>query len=133
MISPVKQTSPPEAQLPPGVRLEIIRDQSRYISAALEIDKHLREHPGVPRGVRVHAQLALHRHCRVAIPPNDAAFGMMAARLHLNSVTMPAPVQMVGIVIDFADRRAGEHLASSWRSSLVVRGGGRPAEIALSC
>jgi HAE1 family hydrophobic/amphiphilic exporter-1 len=96
-----------EAELPPGVRLEIIRDQSRYIEAALhEIDKHLI----LGSLLACLVVFAFMRNWRstliaaVAIPSSViATFGMMAALdFTLNSVTMLALVLMVGIVIDDA-------------------------------
>ena len=96
-----------EAELPPGVRLEIIRDQSRYIEAALhEIDKHL----VLGSILACLVVFAFMRNWRstviaaVAIPASViATFGMMAALdFTLNSVTMLALVLMVGIVIDDA-------------------------------
>ncbi len=96
-----------EAELPPGVRLEIIRDQSRYIEAALhEIDKHLM----LGSILACLVVFAFMRNWRstviaaVAIPASViTTFGMMAALdFTLNSVTMLALVLMVGIVIDDA-------------------------------
>jgi HAE1 family hydrophobic/amphiphilic exporter-1 len=96
-----------EAELPPGVRVEIIRDQSRYINAALhEIDKHL-----VLGSILACLVVFLFMRswrstviAAVAIPSSViATFGMMAALdFTLNSVTMLALVLMVGIVIDDA-------------------------------
>jgi hydrophobic/amphiphilic exporter-1 (mainly G- bacteria), HAE1 family len=94
-------------ELPPGVRLEIIRDQSRYIEAALhEIDVHL----VLGSILACLVVFAFMRNWRstliaaVAIPSSViATFGMMAALdFTLNSVTMLALVLMVGIVIDDA-------------------------------
>ena len=94
-------------QLPPGVRLEVIRDQSRYIYAALhEINVHLILGAILASLV----VLAFMRSWRstiiaaVAIPASViSAFGMMwALNFTLNSVTMLALVLMVGIVIDDA-------------------------------
>ncbi len=96
-----------EEQLPPDVKIEIIRDQSRYIFSALhEINVHL-----ILGSIFASlVVLAFMRSWRstiiaaVAIPCSViATFGMMAA-LHftLNSVTMLALVLMVGIVIDDA-------------------------------
>jgi HAE1 family hydrophobic/amphiphilic exporter-1 len=96
-----------ESELPAGVRLEIIRDQSRYIEAALgEIDKHL----VLGSILACLVVFAFMRNWRstaiaaVAIPASViATFGMMAALdFTLNSVTMLALVLMVGIVIDDA-------------------------------
>jgi HAE1 family hydrophobic/amphiphilic exporter-1 len=96
-----------ERELPPGVRLEIIRDQSRYIEAALEeIDKHL----VLGSILACLVVFAFMRNWRstaiaaVAIPASViSTFGMMAALdFTLNSVTMLALVLMVGIVIDDA-------------------------------
>ena len=94
-------------QLPSGVRLEVIRDQSRYIYAALhEINVHL-----VLGAILASlVVLAFMRSWRstiiaaVAIPASViSAFGMMwALNFTLNSVTMLALVLMVGIVIDDA-------------------------------
>jgi hydrophobic/amphiphilic exporter-1 (mainly G- bacteria), HAE1 family len=94
-------------ELPPGVRLEIIRDQSRYIHAALhEINLHL----VLGSILACLVVFAFMRNLRstiiagVAIPSSViATFGMMAALdFTLNSVTMLALVLMVGIVIDDA-------------------------------
>jgi HAE1 family hydrophobic/amphiphilic exporter-1 len=94
-------------QLPPDVHMEVIRDQSRYIYAALgEINIHL-----VLGSIL--ACLVVFTFMRdwratviagVAIPASViATFGMMAALgFTLNSVTMLALVLMVGIVIDDA-------------------------------
>ena len=93
--------------LPADVRVEIIRDQSRYIYAALhEINLHL-----VLGSILASlVVLAFMRSWRstliaaVAIPASViSAFGMMwALGFTLNSVTMLALVLMVGIVIDDA-------------------------------
>jgi hydrophobic/amphiphilic exporter-1 (mainly G- bacteria), HAE1 family len=95
------------AQVPPDVKLEVIRDQSRYIYAALhEINLHL-----VLGSILASlVVLAFMRSWRstfiaaVAIPTSViSAFGMMwALNFTLNSVTMLALVLMVGIVIDDA-------------------------------
>ena len=97
-----------EGQLPQDVKLEVIRDQSRYIDKALhEINLHLiaRQHPRVPRGAGVHALVALDDHRG----RGDPGLGrwrrsamMWALDFTLNSVTMLALVLMVGIVIDDA-------------------------------
>ncbi|MGE0681654.1 MAG: efflux RND transporter permease subunit [Candidatus Binatia bacterium] len=95
------------AQLPPDVKLEIIRDQSRYIYAALhEITLHLI----VGSFFACLVVLAFMRNWRstliagVAIPTSViSTFGVMwALDFTLNSVTMLALVLMVGIVIDDA-------------------------------
>ncbi|HET9768480.1 MAG TPA: efflux RND transporter permease subunit, partial [Thermoanaerobaculia bacterium] len=95
------------AQLPPDVKLEVIRDQSRYIYGALhEINTHL------ILGALL-ASLVVFTFMRswrttviaaVAIPCSViSTFGMMAALdFTLNSVTMLALVLMVGVVIDDA-------------------------------
>jgi HAE1 family hydrophobic/amphiphilic exporter-1 len=95
------------AQLPADVRMEVIRDQSRYIRAALhEISLHL----VLGSILACLVVLVFMRSWRstiiagVAIPASViATFGAMEA-LHftLNSVTMLALVLMVGIVIDDA-------------------------------
>jgi HAE1 family hydrophobic/amphiphilic exporter-1 len=95
------------AHVPPDVKLEIIRDQSRYIYAALhEINLHL-----VLGSILASlVVLAFMRSWRstfiaaVAIPTSViSAFGMMwMLNFTLNSVTMLALVLMVGIVIDDA-------------------------------
>src|SRR5712664_1425047 len=95
------------AQVPPDVKLEIIRDQSKYIYAALhEISLHL-----VLGSILASlVVLAFMRSWRstfiaaVAIPTSViSAFGMMwMLNFTLNSVTMLALVLMVGIVIDDA-------------------------------
>jgi HAE1 family hydrophobic/amphiphilic exporter-1 len=94
-------------QMPADVKLEVIRDQSRYIHNALhEINVHL----VLGSVLACLVVLAFMRSWRstviagVAIPTSVVAtFGMMYA-LHftLNSVTMLALVLMVGIVIDDA-------------------------------
>ena len=94
-------------QLPADVTTEIIRDQSRYIYAALhEISLHLI----LGSILACLVVLAFMRSWRstliagVAIPASVVAtFGMMRALdFTLNSVTMLALVLMVGIVIDDA-------------------------------
>jgi HAE1 family hydrophobic/amphiphilic exporter-1 len=94
-------------QLPADVKTEIIRDQSRYIYAALhEINLHLI----VGSVLATLVVLAFMRNWRstvisaVAIPASViSTFGMMwALGFTLNSVTMLALVLMVGIVIDDA-------------------------------
>jgi HAE1 family hydrophobic/amphiphilic exporter-1 len=92
---------------PPGAKLEIIRDQSNYIYAALhEIEIHL-----VLGSILASlVVLAFMRSWRstliagVAIPASVVStFGVMwALDFTLNSVTMLALVLMVGIVIDDA-------------------------------
>ncbi len=94
-------------QLPMDIRVEVIRDQSRYIHAALsEINVHLALGS-------ILASLVVFLFMRdwrataiagVAIPASViSTFGMMAALgFTLNSVTMLALVLMVGIVIDDA-------------------------------
>lgn len=96
-----------QSLVPAGVRLEIIRDQSEYIYAALhEIEVHL-----VLGAVLASlVVLAFMRSWRstliagIAIPTSViATFGAMwALEFTLNSVTMLALVLMVGIVIDDA-------------------------------
>jgi hydrophobe/amphiphile efflux-1 (HAE1) family protein len=96
-----------QPRLPADVTLEIIRDQSRYIHAALhEINLHL-----VLGSILASlVVLAFMRSWRstliaaVAIPASTiAAFGVMwALGFTLNGVTMLALVLMVGIVIDDA-------------------------------
>lgn len=96
-----------QAQLPPDVKMEVIRDQSRYIYEALhEINRHLI----LGSILACLVVLAFMRNWRamviaaVAIPTSViATFGMMKALdFTLNSVTMLALVLMVGIVIDDA-------------------------------
>src|SRR5213076_752544 len=94
-------------QLPTDVKMEVIRDQSRYIYAALhEITLHL-----VLGSILASlVVLAFMRSWRstiiaaIAIPASViATFGMMRAlNFTLNSVTMLALVLMVGVVIDDA-------------------------------
>ncbi|MCO5168544.1 MAG: efflux RND transporter permease subunit [Planctomycetes bacterium] len=95
------------ASLPAGARLEVIRDQSRYIHAALhEITTHL----VMGSVLACLVVLLFMRSWRstviagVAIPTSTVAtFGVMAALgFTLNSVTMLALVLMVGVVIDDA-------------------------------
>ncbi|MCS6925515.1 MAG: efflux RND transporter permease subunit [Candidatus Binatia bacterium] len=95
------------AQLPPDLRLDVIRDQSRYIAAALhEIHLHL-----VLGGILACGVVLLFMRswratliAGMAIPTSViSTFGVMwALGLTLNSVTMLALVLMVGIVIDDA-------------------------------
>jgi HAE1 family hydrophobic/amphiphilic exporter-1 len=94
-------------QLPADVKTEVIRDQSRYIYAALhEINLHLI----LGSILATLVVLAFMRSWRstvisaVAIPASVVStFGMMwALGFTLNSVTMLALVLMVGIVIDDA-------------------------------
>ena len=96
-----------QAQLPADVKMEVIRDQSRYIYEALrEINRHL----VLGSILTCLVVLAFMRDWRstviaaVAIPTSViATFGMMKALgFTLNSVTMLALVLMVGIVIDDA-------------------------------
>ena len=95
------------SQLPADVKLEVIRDQSRYIEAALhEINIHLI----LGSILACLVVLLFMRSWRstliagVAIPASViSTFGMMwALDFTLNSVTMLALVLMVGIVIDDA-------------------------------
>lgn len=93
--------------LPPDVSIDIIRDQSRYIHAALhEIQKHL-----VVGSFLASAVVLLFMRswistliAAVAIPTSlIATFAMMRAMdFTLNNVTMLALVLMVGVVIDDA-------------------------------
>jgi len=95
------------AELPPDVRVEVIRDQSRYIRAALgEIELHL-----VLGSILASVVVLLFMRswrstliAAVAIPCSTiASFAVMdALGFTLNSVTMLALVLMVGIVIDDA-------------------------------
>lgn len=94
-------------QLPVDVQLEVIRDQSRYIYAALgEINVHLM----LGSILACLVVFVFMRDWRatviagIAIPASViSTFGMMAALgFTLNSVTMLALVLMVGIVIDDA-------------------------------
>jgi HAE1 family hydrophobic/amphiphilic exporter-1 len=96
-----------QRQLPPDVKLEIIRDQSDYIYSALhEINVHL----VLGAILACLVVLAFMRSWRstiiagVAIPASViATFAVMwALNFTLNSVTMLALVLMVGIVIDDA-------------------------------
>ena len=96
-----------QALLPPGVKLEVIRDQSNYIYAALhEIDTHLI----LGSILACLVVLLFTRSWRsviiagVAIPASVVStFAMMyLLGFTLNSVTMLALVLMVGIVIDDA-------------------------------
>lgn len=96
-----------QALLPPDVKLEIIRDQSRYISTALhEINTHL-----VLGSILACLVVFLFMRswrsmliAGIAIPASVVStFGMMKAlNFTLNSVTMLALVLMVGVVIDDA-------------------------------
>ena len=95
------------AQLPEDVKVEVIRDQSRYIEAALhEIKTHL-----VLGSILASLVVLLFMRswrstliAAVAIPCSViSTFGMMRAlNFTLNSVTMLALVLMVGVVIDDA-------------------------------
>ena len=95
------------SQLPSDVKVEIIRDQSRYIEAALhEIETHL-----VLGSILASLVVLIFMRswrstfiAAVAIPCSViSTFGMMRAlNFTLNSVTMLALVLMVGVVIDDA-------------------------------
>src|SRR5687767_14301382 len=95
------------SQLPNDVKLEVIRDQSRYIEAALhEIQTHL-----ILGSILASLVVLLFMRswrstviAAVAIPCSViSTFGMMRALdFTLNSVTMLALVLMVGVVIDDA-------------------------------
>lgn len=108
VIEGIKQRlGPLRTQLPDDLKLEIIRDQSRYIYQALhEIKVHLI----LGSILACLVVLLFMRNWRatiiaaVAIPASViASFGMMKALdFTLNSVTMLALVLMVGIVIDDA-------------------------------
>jgi HAE1 family hydrophobic/amphiphilic exporter-1 len=108
VINGIKQELPRVAgQLPADVKMEVIRDQSRYIEAALhEIQKHL-----ILGSILASLVVLLFMRswrstliAAVAIPCSlISTFGMMRAlNFTLNSVTMLALVLMVGVVIDDA-------------------------------
>jgi HAE1 family hydrophobic/amphiphilic exporter-1 len=108
VINGIKNALPRvSSQLPGDVKLEIIRDQSRYIDAALhEIQKHL-----ILGSILASLVVLLFMRswrstiiAAVAIPCSlISTFGMMRAlNFTLNSVTMLALVLMVGVVIDDA-------------------------------
>jgi HAE1 family hydrophobic/amphiphilic exporter-1 len=108
VIEDIKKRLPAvTAQLPADVRLEILRDQSRYIYEALhEINLHL-VLGSILASLVVFAFMRNWRAtliAAVAIPASTVAtFGIMwALDFTLNSVTMLALVLMVGIVIDDA-------------------------------
>jgi hydrophobic/amphiphilic exporter-1 (mainly G- bacteria), HAE1 family len=96
-----------ESQLPPDLKVQVIRDQSTYIYAALhEINLHLIL-GSIFASLVVFAFMRSWRStviAAVAIPTSViATFGMMKALdFTLNSVTMLALVLMVGVVIDDA-------------------------------
>lgn len=108
VIEDVKRSLAKARHIVPGdVKLEVIRDQSRYIHAALhEINLHL----VLGSMLACLVVLAFMRNWRatliagIAIPTSVVStFGMMwALKFTLNSVTMLALVLMVGIVIDDA-------------------------------
>jgi HAE1 family hydrophobic/amphiphilic exporter-1 len=108
VIEAIKETFPViQEQLPPDVKIEVLRDQSDYIYQALnEITLHL----VIGSILASLVVLLFMRNWRatviaaVAIPCSViATFGMMKAmNFTLNSVTMLALVLMVGIVIDDA-------------------------------
>src|SRR4029079_5908999 len=108
VIQGIKRELPRVAsQLPNDVKMEVIRDQSRYIEAALhEIQKHL-----ILGSILASLVVLLFMRswrstliAAVAIPCSViSTFGMMKAlNVTLNSVTMLALVLMVGVVIDDA-------------------------------
>lgn len=108
VINGLKRELPRVAsQLPSDVKLEVIRDQSRYIESALhEIQKHL-----IMGSILASLVVLLFMRswrstliAAVAIPASlISTFGMMRALdFTLNSVTMLALVLMVGVVIDDA-------------------------------
>lgn len=94
-------------QLPPDIKMEVIRDQSRYIDSALhEITRHL-----ILGSILASLVVLLFMRswrstliAAIAIPASViSTFGMMRAlNFTLNSVTMLALVLMVGVVIDDA-------------------------------
>ncbi len=96
-----------KAQLPADIKLDVIRDQERYIGAALhEITRHL-----ILGSILASLVLLLFMRswrstliAAVAIPCSViSTFGMMRAmNFTLNGVTMLALVLMVGVVIDDA-------------------------------
>src|SRR5437660_3862951 len=96
-----------KAQLPGDMKMEVIRDQSRYIDAALhEITRHL-----ILGSILASLVVLLFMRswrstliAAVAIPCSViSTFGMMRAlNFTLNGVTMLALVLMVGVVIDDA-------------------------------
>lgn len=96
-----------KGQLPADVKVEVIRDQSRYIEAALH---EIKQHLVLGSILASLVVLVFMRSWRstaiaaVAIPCSViSAFGMMRAlNFTLNSVTMLALVLMVGVVIDDA-------------------------------
>src|SRR3954447_1961756 len=96
-----------QSQLPPDLKIEVIRDQSEYIHSALhEINLHLIL-GSIFASLVVLAFMGSWRStviAAVAIPASViATFGMMKALdFTLNSVTMLALVLMVGVVIDDA-------------------------------
>jgi HAE1 family hydrophobic/amphiphilic exporter-1 len=108
VINGIKRALPRvSSQLPTDVKLEIIRDQSRYIESALhEIQKHL-----IMGSILASLVVLLFMRswrstliAAVAIPCSlISTFGMMRAlNFTMNSVTMLALVLMVGVVIDDA-------------------------------
>jgi hydrophobic/amphiphilic exporter-1 (mainly G- bacteria), HAE1 family len=108
VINGLKEALPRvSGQLPEDVKLEVIRDQSRYIEAALhEIETHL-----ILGSILASLVVLLFMRswrstliAAVAIPCSViSTFGMMRALdFTLNSVTMLALVLMVGVVIDDA-------------------------------
>src|SRR5712691_1231414 len=108
VINGVKRELPRvTSQLPTDVKVEVIRDQSRYIEAALhEITRHL-----ILGSILASLVVLLFMRswrstliAAVAIPCSViSTFGMMRAlNFTLNSVTMLALVLMVGVVIDDA-------------------------------
>jgi HAE1 family hydrophobic/amphiphilic exporter-1 len=108
VINGIKRELPRiSGQLPNDVKMEVIRDQSRYIEAALhEIQKHL-----ILGSILASLVVLLFMRswrstliAAVAIPCSlISTFGMMRAlNFTLNSVTMLALVLMVGVVIDDA-------------------------------
>lgn len=108
VINGIKRELPRVAsQLPADVKLETIRDQSRYIESALhEIEVHL-VLGSILASLVVFVFMRSWRStviAAVAIPCSViATFGMMRALdFTLNSVTMLALVLMVGVVIDDA-------------------------------
>jgi hydrophobic/amphiphilic exporter-1 (mainly G- bacteria), HAE1 family len=108
VIRGVKDVLPLVAsQLPEDVKLEVIRDQSRYIESALhEIETHL-VLGSILASLVVFLFMRSWRStliAAVAIPCSViSTFGMMRALdFTLNSVTMLALVLMVGVVIDDA-------------------------------
>ena len=117
------------AQLPDDVKLEIIRDQSRYIESALhEIETHLdsRQYSGQSGGLRLHAFVALDadRRSRYSLFGDLDFRHDASARLHAEQRDDAGTGVDGGRGDRRRHRRAGKHLPLHRRKADESEGGG---------